>query len=56
MDAHVNSANQCEALCGLVLFACDWHAKVNFMSLCIVLLHVKYHCNIFLHLLHVIPK
>ena len=39
VDARVNSASRCEALRGLISFACDWHAKVNFMSVCI---HVYY--------------
>lgn len=31
--SRVNSQDQHEALRGLFPFACDWHAKVNFMSM-----------------------
>lgn len=32
IDSRVNSKNHSEALRGLVPFASDWHAKVNFLS------------------------
>ena len=32
IDSRVNSVGQCEALRGFVPFACDWHAKANFIK------------------------
>lgn len=42
IDARVNSRGQREGLRGLVPYACDWHAKVNYLSVSIpyLLLHV----------------
>jgi hypothetical protein len=36
IDARVNSKGQFEALCGLVPYSSDWHAKVNFLSVSVI--------------------
>ena len=48
IDCRVNSKDKSEALRGVVPFACDWHAKANFMS--VRFIHIQYTvtANVFL--------
>jgi hypothetical protein len=36
IESRINSKDQLESLRGLVPFACDWHAKANFMLVSVV--------------------
>ena len=45
MVSRVNSQNSSDALRGLVPFACDWHAKVNFLSVSQISMYLCGRCS-----------